>query len=423
MEMRPFRRLIRWDVARHRVLSVARPTTRRESLALSDAVGRVSARTVRASRPIPPFDRATWDGFAFFSASTRGASRSHPARLALVGEVFAHQTFEGKVLPGAAVAVATGARLPRGTDTVEIFERVRRRRSSIVVDHPVGPGRFVAHRGDDLARGTTLVRAGEPLGPAALGALAASGRPQAEVYARPVVTILPNGNELLPPGAPARPGAIFESNNATLSAIVRAGGGVPVCLPPVRDNARRIEAALRSAARRSDLVVSTGGSSVGEHDYLPSIFPRLGRMLFHGIALRPGKPTLAAVNGPKIFLGMPGHPTSCLGNGLWLLLPLVRRLARQPGEGWIDQEIVLGKDAEPLSPDRATLVPMRVEGGRGFPTFHDSHAITSLADVGAFTILPPGGSRPRRGDRITVHRLLPPLAPAPASSTLNSRPV
>lgn len=414
MKMRPFRRLIPWNEARERVLAVARPVTRTEELPIYEAIGRVSRRTLRSLRPVPAFERATWDGYAFRSSSTRHASPAHPVRLPLVGEVFAHQRWKGTVPVGRAVAVATGARIPAGTDTVEIFEKVRRGGGGIRLDHPVGVGRFIAHRGDDLPRGATLAEEGVPLLPATLGALATSGRARVEVYARPRVTIVPNGDELLAPGARPREGAIFESNNATLSGIVRAAGGIPEPMPPVRDSERRIEAILRRAARRSEIVVATGGSSVGEHDFLPSIFPRLGRLLFHGIALRPGKPTLAAVRGRTLFLGMPGHPTSCLGNGLWLLLPLVRKVARLQGTGWIDQEVVLAKDVEPLSPDRATLLPLRLDGERGFPTFHDSHAITSLADVSAFTILPPGGRRPRRGERVTVHRLLPPLGQAPA---------
>jgi molybdenum cofactor synthesis domain-containing protein len=416
MEMRPFRRLIPWEVARARLLAASRPIARSETIPLYEAVGRVSRRTVRASRPVPAFPRATWDGYAFASDVTRTASPSRPVRLALVGELFAQQSFRGRVPAASAVAVATGARLPHGTDTVEIFEQVRRLRNAVTLDHPVGPGRFVAQRGDDLPGGATIARTGGALLPATLGALAASGRATVEVYARPVVSIVPNGDELLSPGTRARPGSVFESNNATLSAIVRAAGGLPRPMPPVADSPRRIEATLRRVARTSDIVVATGGSSVGEHDYLPSIFPRLGRVLFHGIALRPGKPTLAAARGSTVFIGMPGHPTSCLGNGLWLLLPVVRQVARLAGTGWIDQEVELAKDAEPLSPDRATLVPLRIEGNRGYPTFHDSHAITSLAEVGAFAILPPQGRRPRRGDRLTVHRLLPPLGPAPRAN-------
>lgn len=416
MKMRPFGRLLRWDIAVARVLAATPAPSRSAAIALTDAVGRVPSRSVLARRPIPPFDRATWDGYACASAATRSARPGRPVRLSLVGELFADQERAAPVPRGACVAIATGARMPPGTDTVEIFEKVRRLRRAIEIDHPVARGRYVAERGDDMPAGTVLARAGVPLGPASLGALAAAGRTTVRVVRAPLVTIVPNGNELLAPGAPYRPGGIYESNNTALAAIVRAGGGIPAVVPPIPDDPRAIERALARAGRRSAIVVATGGSSVGEHDYLPRIFPHLGKLLFHGVAVRPGKPTLAARARSTLYLGMPGHPTSCLSNGFWLLLPAVRRAAGLPGDGWIEQEIRLARDAERRSPDLATVVPLRIEGDRGFPTFHDSHAITSLAGVDGYAIVPPGRAPLRRGDRLRVRRLLPPLGRAPGTN-------
>ncbi|MGI0139701.1 MAG: molybdopterin molybdotransferase MoeA [Thermoplasmata archaeon] len=409
MEMHAFGRLIPLRVATARLTAAASPILATEELALGDAVGRIGVRTVGATASIPAFPRATWDGYGFRASGSARAKPSHPVALRLIGELFAHQRRTGAVPAGGAIALATGARIPRGVDTVEIFERVRRSEGRIEIDHPVPKGRRIAQVGEDIRNGTVISRAGRPLLPATLGALAATGHSRVEVYRSPIVSIVPNGDELRLPGSPARAGTIFESNNVTLSAIVRAAGGVPRAYPPVRDDPRAIERALRAAARSSDVVLATGGSSVGEHDYLPRIFPRLGRVLFHGIAVRPGKPTLAARRGRTLFIGMPGHPTSCLSNGFWLLLPVLRRIARLPGPGWLDREVTLARDAEQLSPDLATVIPVRIEGERGYPTFHDSHAITSLAEVDAFAILPPGRRRVHRGERLTVHRLLPPL--------------
>ncbi len=409
MEMRPFGHLISAERARARLWRAAAPIELVESIPLEEAVGRVAAATVRAPAPVPPVERATWDGYAFASSITRSASPSRPVEMPVVAELFADRRLRRTVPCGSAVAIATGAELPRGTDTVEIFERVRELGPRIRIDHPVRPGRYVAHVGDDYARGARLVRQGELLRPSALGSLAASGFARIRVYRAPVVAIVPNGNELLAPGERPRPNHIYESNNATLSAIVRAAGGIPRPMRPVADNPVRIEAMLRRAARSSDVVVATGGSSVGEHDYLPQVFPRLGRLLFHGIAVRPGKPTLAARSSRTLFVGMPGHPTSCLSNAFWLLLPALRRVARLPGPGWIDQPIRLASDADRLTPGLATVVPLRVQGDRGHPTFFDSHAITSLYGANAFAILPPGDRPVRRGERLVVHRLLPPL--------------
>lgn len=412
MRMRPFGRLLPLESARRRLLRAAVPIERRERIPLTDALGRVSARTVRAPWPIPRFARATWDGYAFRARESRAASPLRPVELAVVGEVYAEREFSRTLRAREAVAIATGGRIPRGSDTVEIFERVTERPGRIRIDHRVPPGHHVAAIGADLPAGSRLVARRGLLGPAELGALAAIGRSFVEVYARPTVAIVPNGNELRRPGRPLGPNGIYEANTAMLSAVILANGGVPRPYPPVPDRQKPLERALRAAARGCDLVLVTGGSSVGERDLLPELFPRLGELLFHGIAVRPGKPTLATRRGRTLLLGLPGHPTSCLSNGLWLVLPLLRRLARLPGSGWDEVELTLGGDVGRPSPDLSTVVPLRVDGAVGYPTFHDSHAISSLARTGAFAILPPGRPVPRRGQRLRAHQLWPPLRPA-----------
>lgn len=412
MEMHAFRHLIPIGAARRRLLRETQPIDRTEHVPLELAIGRVAARSLRAPRPIPQFARATWDGYALRSADVRRAGPAGPVRLRIVGEVFAEGRFRHRVQAGECVAIATGGRLPLGADTIEIFERVRRTGSSIRVTHPVATGARIAVPGEDIPRGARVVAAGEVLTPAAIGGIAAVGRGTADVYARPIVAIVPNGNELLAPGAPWRAGRVYDCNNATLSAVIRACGGVARAERPVVDDRRAIERAIRSALGRSDLVLVTGGSSVGERDYLPEILPRIGRLLLHGIAVRPGKPTLAAVCDGKLIVAMPGHPTSCLSNAYWLLLPILRRLARLTGPGWEEIRVRLAATPDRPSPDLTTIVPLRLESGLAYPTFHDSHAITSLSGVGAFAVVPPGGAPLRRGSRLEAYRLPPPLGPA-----------
>ncbi len=257
-----------------------------------------------------------------------------------------------------------------------------------------------------------LVRRGEELTATALGTLAACGIPKVRVYARPVVTIVPNGNELLAPGARELPGRIYESNNAALSSVILAAGGIPRPLPPIPDDPRRIESALRRALRSSDLVLATGGSSVGERDHLPRILPKLGRLLFHGIAVRAGKPTLAAVAQGKLVVGIPGHPTSCLVNMYWLGLPLLHKLGHRPGPGWTEGTAILGSDAVAPTPGLATVVPLEFRGGRAYSMYRGSSAITSLSGATAYAMLPPGRRMVRAGARIRVFHLDPPLGPA-----------
>jgi molybdenum cofactor synthesis domain-containing protein len=412
MKMRPFGRLLPLPVAVARTLRATRPVHATEVVALADALGRVAAETIRAPRDLPEFARATWDGYAVRARDTRAAAPGHPVELRLVGEQFAEQATERPVRAGEALAIATGGAMPRGADAVAIFERVTELAQSIRLTAPVAHGDRVARPGSDFPKGTILVRAGTVLDPPRVGAVGATGRATVRVRRRPRVTLIPNGNELVAPGDPPRSGAIFEINNLTLGALVRACGGVPRSVRPVGDDPRRIEAAIRMALRTSDLVIVTGGSSVGEHDFLPAIFPRVGRLLYHGIAVRPGKPTLAAAAPHALVLGMPGHPTSCLANGLWLLLPVLRKLAGLPGDGWYAEEIRVRERIGGASADMSRIVPLEVRAGWGRPTFRDSAAITSLAGANAYAIRPPGTRDLRRGQRLVVRRLLPPIASA-----------
>ncbi|MFY9717688.1 MAG: molybdopterin molybdotransferase MoeA [Thermoplasmata archaeon] len=413
MEMRAFGRLVPALTARRRLLTAVRPIERTELVPVAEAFDRVAAAAVRAPAPVPGFLRATWDGYAVHSQDTRSASARRPATLTLVGEVYAEGTLGHSLRRGEAAAIATGGALPRGADTVVIFEEVERSGGSIRIPRPILPGDRLARPGEDIARGARLLRRGELLAPATVGGLAACGLGSVRVFARPVVTVIPNGNELSLPGTPRRASTVYESNNATLAGVVVAGGGIPRLRPPVPDDPRRIEAALRDALAHSDLVLATGGSSVGERDHLPRIFPRVGTLLFHGVAVRPGKPTLAARAGRTLLIGLPGHPTSCLANMLWLVLPVLRRLGRRPGPGWTEEWATLGADAITPTPGMATVVPLELRHGRAFSTFRGSSSITSLRGASAFAILPPGGRAARRGDRIRICRLGPPLGASP----------
>jgi molybdenum cofactor synthesis domain-containing protein len=411
MEMHAFGRLISLDVARRRLLSSVAPLTRVEHLPVESAFGRIVAETVRSPRPVPSFLRATWDGYALRSADTQSADPSHPITFPVVGEVFAEQAFPRALRTGEAVAIATGGALPRGSDTVIIFEQVKRRGASVVVSHSAGPGERLAEPGSDFPKGAVLVRQGEELAPAGLAMVAACGVARVPVRAKPVVAIVPNGNELLAPGAAGRAGRIYESNNSSLAAVVEAAGGVPRTYPPVADDPRRIESTLRQALRSADLVLATGGSSVGERDHLPRVFPRLGHVLFHGVAVRPGKPTLAVQVGRKVVVGMPGHPSSCLTNSFWLLLPTLRRMGGRTGPGWIDAYARLECGQLTGSPDLTTVVPLAVRNGGVYSRYHGSSSISSLSEAVGFTVLPPGAGVVSAGQRVLVHWLLPPLGP------------
>jgi molybdopterin molybdotransferase len=413
MKMRPFGRLISAQEAKRRLLAATLPVRRREIISLDSGLGRVSAETVRAPFDVPGFARATWDGYALRSPVTKGASARTPVRLKIVGEVFAEQSFDHPVRPTECVAIATGGAMPSALDAVVIFELVKQHRGHIEIRRPVRRGSHVSRPGEDFPKGFTLLKSGQPLTPAGLGALATIGRTRVRAFARPHVTVIPNGNELVQPGGRLRAGQIFECNNLTLGAIARSVGAQVRTIPPVRDQPELIERAIRKALPWSDLLLVTGGSSVGERDFLPRVFPRLGRILFHGVSVRPGKPTLAVRAGGKLVIGMPGHPTSCLSNGFWLVLPVLRKLAGLPGPGWVDGPARLAKSYDSPTPGFTSVIPLRVKDGWGWPTFHDSSAITSLSGANAFALVEGDQATLPRGVRLNVHFLAPPLAVPP----------
>ncbi len=409
MEMHLFGRLVPAEVARRRLLAAVRPIERAERVPVERAFGRIASRAVRSPAAVPAFARAHWDGYAVRSRDTRGARAGGPARLHLVGELFAEQRFARRLREGEAVAVATGAAMPPGSDAVAIFEDARRRGDYVLVPRPIRVGERVSPAGDDFPRGSLLIPSGEAVSPAAAGAAAACGLRSVEVLAQPVVTVLPNGNELLALGSSPRRGKIFESNNVSVAAVIEAAGGIPKLERPLPDDPRVLERAVRTALRRSDLVLTTGGSSVGERDHIPGILARLGSPLFHGIAVRPGKPTVAVRAGRTLVIGLPGHPASCLLNMYWLVLPVLRRLAGRPGPGWSEGVRVLGRDAARPDPALSTVVPLAIRGGRAYPTFRGSSALTSLRGASAFALVPPGRGGARAGMRIRTCELDPPL--------------
>jgi molybdenum cofactor synthesis domain-containing protein len=415
MRMRPFGRLRPPGEAVEALLRAARPVEGVERVPLLDGLGRIAARPLRAAHAVPPFARATWDGYAVAARRTRGAAPAHPRTFRVVGDVFAELGFGRPLRAEETVAIATGGALPAGADAVLPFEEAAVHDGWLTVRRTLAAGERVATVGDDFPRGATLVAAGRPLTPAALGALAASGATTAIVHRRPRVALIPNGNELVPPGARRGRWQIFESNNLLLAGLVLSQGGLPHPFPPLPDRPDAIARALRGAIAAHDLVLITGGSSVGEHDYLPTVFPRLGRLLFHGLAVRPGKPALAAEVRGRLLVGLPGHPTSCLANGMWLLRPLLRRLGHLPGSGTVRVAVRLAEGYAIAPGGLTTVVPLRIADGRAWPTFRDSSAITSLTEANGYLLVPPGAGSLRRGARATAELLLPPLG-APSTA-------
>jgi molybdenum cofactor synthesis domain-containing protein len=399
--MRPFKSTIPIEEARELLRTGVSPVVFTEILPLAQAAGRVAATEIGASIFVPPFSRSAMDGYAVLAEDTHGASRERPVRLRIVERVYTGNTPSHRVAPGQCAEIATGAPLPEGADAVVMVEETSRVDDEhVAIWNEAHPKQNIGRKGADISPGDVVVRPGDVLTPSRLGAVAAIGEPQIEVYAKPRVAILSTGNEVIEPGAALEPGQIYDVNRYTLAAVVEAHGGVPRLLPPARDTLDSLHDALDACAD-ADVIIFSGGSSVGERDLLIDLIAERGEVVFHGIAVRPGKPTMFAKVGHRPFFGMPGNPTSCLSNAYILLVPFLRATARLPLFAPRTVSATLGKTI--VSPaNRHQFYTVRLEGAVALPAFKGSGDITSLSKADGYIEIPASEHTVAEGATVTV---------------------
>jgi molybdenum cofactor synthesis domain-containing protein len=386
-KMRPIQKTIALDEARAIIDRTILPIERTERVALSEANGRVLARDLVATADVPPFSRAGMDGYAARAEDTTGASPQAPRTLRCVDQVFTGQVPTRAVGPGDCVEIATGAPMPEGADAVVMVEETERAGDDeIRVFTPVYPRQHVGRRGADIQQGRPVLQPGDILNPARIGALAATGVTEVTVYARPRIAILSTGNEIVAPGHPLGPGQIYDINQFTLSAVIAAHGGIPVVRPPAPDSVAELMAAVQ-ACSSEDVLVFSGGSSVGERDLILDVLQRAGEVLFHGIAVKPGKPTVFGRIGTQPVLGMPGYPTSCLSNAYLLLLPMLRRMARLPEHRPQTVRVPVSRRIVSTT-GRHQFYTVRIENGAAVPAFKASGDITSMSQADGYFEIP-----------------------------------
>jgi len=400
--MRPFSSTISLDEARRRLDAAVRPMARTERVRLEDAAGRVAAADVVSAIDVPPFARSAMDGYAVIAADTAAASRAAPARLRLLDRIYTGQPSSIAITRGACAEIATGAPLPDGADAVVMVEETAASEQGIEIFAAAAAGQHIGRRGADIGSGDRVLAAGDLLSPSRLGAIAAIGHADVEVFAKPRVAILSTGNEVIEPGAQLEPGQIFDVNRFTLGAIVSAHGGIAEPRHAAQDSVAALVEAL-DACGAADVIVFSGGSSVGERDLVVDAVAARGAMIFHGIAVRPGKPTAFAAigSGATPFFGMPGNPTSCLSNAYILLLPFLRALARLPPHTPRTLRAPLGRRIV-SAVNRHQFYTVRLRDGVAFPAFKGSGDITSLSQADGYIEIPADQSVVEEGASVTV---------------------
>jgi len=389
-----------------------------ETVALEDACGRVPADGVWAPEPVPHFDRAVMDGYAVIARDTFGASETLPALLEIAGEVSMGEAVSLKMESGKAVAIPTGGMLPAGADAVSMVEYTSALDDkTIEVIKPVAPGDNVLRAGEDIRAGEELFRAGRRLRPQDVGVLAALGITTVSVYRRPRVAILSTGDEIVPASTTVLPpGKIRDINTFTIVGQVKEAGGMVGEKAFVPDDLESLVAACRKALADHDVLLLSGGSSVGIRDFTLRIlddFPE-AELLVHGVALRPGKPTILARIGKKIFWGLPGQPMSAMMICKAFVLPSLMILE---GESHAEAAALPAATANSVSAllsrqlpsvhGRTDYIPVILstseEKTLATPVFGKSAMISTLARSDGYIIVPEHVEGLDRGARVTVH--------------------
>jgi molybdopterin molybdotransferase len=281
-----------------------------EGVPLETATGRVLARDIVAALDVPAFDRAAMDGYALRGNETSGASEYNPLAFPVVGEVLPGRPFDGEIEAGASIRIMTGAPVPEGVDAVVPAEYATESAGRIEITRPVAPGQHVASRGEDVATGSTVLEAGRRMRPQDAGLVASLGQPKVSVVRQPRVRILVTGNEVIAPGEPKDLYQIYDANSYVLRGLVARDGGLLEEFARLRDDASTIRAAL--ARPGADVILVSGGSSVGSEDHAPSLVAELGELAIHGVAMRPSSPAGAGRIGDALVFLVPGNPVSCL---------------------------------------------------------------------------------------------------------------
>jgi molybdopterin molybdotransferase len=377
-----------------------------ETIPLTDALHRIPAAAVTAAHPLPGFARSTVDGYAVRAADTYGVSEGLPGYLDVAGAIRMGAAPDVAVSPGTAVAMPTGGMLPPGADAVVMIEYTAEAMSgTIEVVRPVAPGDGVIRADEDAAPGTAIVPAGRPLRAQDLGMLAAAGVTSVTVHARPVVTVFSTGDEVVPPDTAAlMPGQVRDATAVALAALITEAGGDPVPGGIVADDPGLLEAALRLALDGSDLIVVSAGSSVGARDETAAAVGRLGEpgIWCHGLAIKPGKPTLLAECADVPVIGLPGNPRSALVVFRLIGMPLVRLVAGctlPPAEATVRAR--LDRDLASAT-GRLDVVQVRVSGGCASPVFGMSALLSVLTTADGYVIIPEAATGLAAGTEVDV---------------------
>jgi molybdopterin molybdotransferase len=390
--------------ARRRMLDEVAPVAGREFVPVRSALGRVLAADIVAPHDVPAHDNSAMDGYAirFESLAADGETR-----LAVVGTAFAGKAFSGLVGKGQAVRIMTGAVLPAGADTVVVQEAVRVEDGAVFVPPGQKAGQNTRRAGEDLARGAVALPAGKQVGPAELGLIASLGIAEVAVVRRLRVAFFSTGDELASIGTPLAPGQIYDSNRYTLHGLLTRLGAEVIDLGVVSDRPEALEAALREAAAMADAIVTTGGVSVGEADFIKEVLARLGEVRFWKLNIKPGRPMAFGKVGDAWLFGLPGNPVAVMVSYTQFALDALRRLAGLdplPARPLLTATAANTIRKQPGRREYLRGALVAVDGGWQVKTTGNqgSGVLRSMSEANCFVVLPEECAGVQPGDAVAV---------------------
>ncbi|MEM0120175.1 MAG: molybdopterin molybdotransferase MoeA [Thermoprotei archaeon] len=399
--MHPVSKLLDYEEFMDALRRAIRPKRTVEKVGLMEAVGRVCASDVLALSDMPPFWRATFDGYAVRAEDTRGANREVPAKLRVIGTSKPGVPVKVRVHRGEAVRVFTGGEIPEGADAVVLVENTELVGQIVKVHTEVKPSANLNAAGSDIRKGEVLIRAGTIVRPTDISLAASQGFKEIGVYQKPSVLIIPTGNEVKPVGSKLRYGEIYDSNSHGVAALLKEAGGAVEISKPLKDDVDLIEATVRKVTAY-DLVVFIGGSSAGAEDYVSMAVSKLGKVLAHGVRLSPGRPTLFGKVGETFVVGLPGHPASSLAVTIMVLNPLMMWLTGRP-KTYRTVEAVLDSDITGVEEGFTYFRTVRLEDGIAKLVYRSSSMYSSFLGADGYIVF--RDVAPKKGEKVIVNLL------------------
>ena len=405
-----FRELMTFDHAKKLLFDTLNPQPLGiEKIPLIKAYNRILSENIITKLDIPPFNRSTVDGYAVKADDTYESDEKKPTALKIIGTINVGESPKIQIRKNKTVETVTGAPIPEGANAVVMVENTQKQGDTLLIYRAVTPDENVMKKGADLKKGDTVLIAGQLLGAPEIGVLAAIGVNYVNVFKTPLVSVFSTGAEITEPGKSLAPGKIYDINAYSLSTAVKESGGKPICMGVIPDNEAALKNALKQALSSSDIIITSGGVSVGPRDYTPKIVDSLGKpgVIISGIAVKPGKPTTIAFIGNKPVFSLPGHPTSALLIFYLLVRPVIQCLS---GHKVISEKTVKANLAVRLfsAKGRKTFVMVRLSRDKSQKIVATpvqtggSGAITTLSKADGFIEIPENQQFIDSNEQVTV---------------------